>query len=646
MKRTVIQLLRQASEKFSDTAYLNEKGNNGWVSESFKDVLNHSAHFAASLVHKGLQFGDRIAMLAEGRNDWVITEYGILRAGCITVPLSIKLTTEEIQFRLTHAACRAVVCSSNTIEKILPALNSTVENLPLLIYMDQNLASWKDLIEKHGLNLEKDFVTVKAMYKEGAELVQNRSIDLAAIEAQIQEDQIVTISYTSGTTGNPKGIMLSHLNYWSNSTDAMTYFNVKEGDRLMLILPLDHSFAHTVGIYACAVKGLSIFFADARGGSKNVLKNIPINLKEANPHFMLTVPALTGNFMNKMKEGVAAKGGIIFKLYEKGLAAGIKKYGNGFNKGEQLRLSEQLAYALASKLIFTKFQKVFGNNFRYNVGGGALLDISQQRFFAAIGVPVYQGYGLTEATPIISANTPALHKLGTSGMVLPGIECKIMDSNGNELPAGKQGEIVIKGNNVMLGYYLNPEATAQSIKNGWLWTGDLGYFDEDGFLVVVGREKALLIAPNGEKYSPEGIEEAIVNASDLVSQAMVYNDMSPYTVAVINLNHEGVMQLIKEKAISDPETLLRYIELSFNAYKQHASYKGQIPEFWAPRTFIIGTEDFTEQNQMINSTMKMVRHKVLSYYKPLIEYMLSPEGAQSKNSKNIENLHFLYFSNK
>ncbi|MDV7398655.1 AMP-binding protein, partial [Arthrospira platensis SPKY1] len=179
---------------------------------------------------------------------------------------------------------------------------------------------------------------------------------------------------------------------------------MNEGDRLMLILPLDHSFAHTVGIYACAVKGLSIYFADARGGSKNVLKNIPINIKEANPHFMLTVPALTGNFMNKMKEGVAAKGGAIFKLYEKGLAAGIKKYGDGYQRGHGLSPGEWLAFQLASKLIFKKFQKVFGKNFRYNVGGGALLDISQQRFFAAIGVPVFQGYGLTEATPIISAN--------------------------------------------------------------------------------------------------------------------------------------------------------------------------------------------------------------------------------------------------
>lgn len=643
MKRTVIELLRQASTKFSNTAYLNEKGDQGWISESFEDVLSKSACFAAALLDKGLQFGDRIAMLAEGRNDWVITEYGVLRAGCINVPLSIKLTSEEIQFRIEHAACKAMICSSNTIEKVLPSLNPEKTKQPLLIYMDQNLDKWHTLIHQYGLNPEKDFVLVKDLYALGAKLLETKAAQLEAIEEKIEETQTVTISYTSGTTGNPKGIMLSHLNYWSNSTDAMTYFNVNEGDRLMLILPLDHSFAHTVGIYACAVKGLSIYFADARGGSKNVLKNIPINIKEANPHFMLTVPALTGNFMNKMKEGVAAKGGIIFKLYEKGLAAGIKRYGDGYQRGPGLNPGEWLAYQLASRLIFKKFQQVFGKNFRYNVGGGALLDISQQRFFAAIGVPVFQGYGLTEATPIISANTPARHKLGTSGMVLPGIECKILNTEGKELPTGKQGEIVIKGNNVMNGYYLNPEATAQTIKDGWLFTGDIGYFDEDGFLVVVGREKALLIAPNGEKFSPEGIEEAIINSSELISQAMVYNDMKPYTIAVINLNHDRINSLIKEKAISNPEEILQSVEKSFYAYKDHPGYKGQIPDFWAPKTFIIGTEDFTEQNQMINSTMKMVRHKVFNYYEKSIGYLYTPEGSQCNNSKNLENLRRLYF---
>lgn len=646
MKRTVINLLRQASEQFGDAAYLNQKGNDGWVSESFNDVLEKSGHFALALLQAGINPGDRIAMIVEGRNDWIITEYGILRAGSINVPLSIKLLPEEIQFRLSHAECRAIIFSSNTIESVLKSIDTKQDELPLLIYIDTNIDKHKELLESFGLNAEKDFIFLQSMYEKGKVLAATETQKLDDIEAKIEEDQVVTISYTSGTTGNPKGIMLTHLNYWANSTDAMSIFDVNKGDKLMLILPLDHSFAHTVGIYASAVKGLSIYFADARNGNKSVLKNIPKNLKEANPHFMLTVPALTGSFMNKMKEGVGEKGKLIAGLFEKGVAAGIKLYGNGYNKAPSGSIGERIVYKIAYNLIFKKLQKVFGDNFRFNVGGGALLDISQQQFFAAIGAPVFQGYGLTEATPIISANTPGRHKLGTSGMVLPGIECKIVDDAGKTVPNGVKGEIVIRGNNVMKGYYNNPEATAEVIRDGWLFSGDLGYIDEDDFLVVVGREKALLISSAGEKYSPEGIEEAIMNSSELVSQVMVYNDMSPYTVAVINLEHGKINELIKEQNLSNPEQLLEQIKKSFYSYKTTEVYKGQIPEIWAPQSFIIGKEDFSEQNQMINSTMKMVRHKVLNHYKKEVNFMYSKEGNQPLNQINLDNLQALYFKNK
>jgi len=634
MKKTVISLLRQAAKQYGDTAYVNQKGDNGWDSKTFGQVLEQAEYFAASLLKCGFNPDDRIAMLAEGRNDWVITEYGILMAGCINVPLSIKLLPEEIFFRLSHAQCKAMIVSANTIEKALLAIEKLEIPDFKLIFIDADITPYISMIENSNLNLEKDILLLNKMYSDGERDFENIRKKLDTIDAEISEDQVVTISYTSGTTGNPKGIMLTHLNYYSNSTDAMTYFQVNEGDRLMLILPLDHSFAHTVGIYACVVRGLSIFFVDARGGGKNTLRNIPINLKEANPHFILTVPALTGNFMMKMKEGVAAKGGLIQKLFNSGLQAGIEMYGDGFRKPARVSLKKRLIYKITYNLIFKKFQKVFGNNIRYCVGGGALLDISQQRFFAAIGVPVFQGYGLTEATPIISANTPGRHKLGTSGMVLPGIECKISDETGNPLPQGKQGEIVIRGENVMKGYYLNPEATAATIREGWLWTGDLGYFDEDGFLVVVGRQKALLIAANGEKYSPEGIEEAIVNSSDLIAQVMVYNDMRPYTVAVVTLDEQAVSRKIKENNIKSADDLILAIQKSMYRFKELEAYRNQFPEIWIPKTFVIAEELFTEQNQMINSTMKMVRHKVLDKYKDLVESMYTDGGLEPANKHN------------
>lgn len=631
MQRTVIQLLRDAAHRFSTSPYLSQKSDDGWFTQSFSDVLEKSSHFALALLKHSFQFNDRIALLAEGRNDWVITEYGILMAGCVNVPLSIKLLPEEIHFRIDHADCKGLIVSANTIEKALLSVSQEQLRRLKIIFMDEDLTPYYKLLNEKGINLDSVLI-MSELYAQGKSLPASV---LAEVESKIKEDQVVTISYTSGTTGNPKGIMLTHLNYYANSSDAMQFFDVQQRDRLLIILPLDHSFAHTVGIYASAVKGLSIYFVDARGGSKNALKNIPINLKEANPHFLLTVPALTGNFMSKMKDGVAAKGGLIKKLFDAGLKAGIEIKGNGYQKVKGVSLQKKLVYRLAYQLIFKKLQGVFGNSIRFCVGGGALLDISQQQFFSAVGVPVFQGYGLTEATPIISANTPGTYKLGTSGKVIPNVECKIIDGVGNELPVGKKGQIIIRGNNVMKGYYLNEHATSESIIDNWLYTGDLGYFDEDGFLVVVGREKALLISANGEKYSPEGVEEAIINCAEYIQQVMVYNDMKPYTVAVVTLVEEKIRRLIAQKVLSTPEMLIRLIEQDIQRFKSHPAYKDQFPEIWIPSSFVIANEVFTEQNLMINSTLKMVRHKVLENYKKPVEALFSQDGFKSSNAHNL-----------
>lgn len=635
MQHTVINLLRGAAKQFPTAPYLSEKSNQGWHTLSFQQVLEKSQFFAAALVEHGFQFNDKIALLAEGRNDWVITEYGLLMAGCVNVPLSIKLLNEEIQFRLSHAGCRGMIVSSNTIVKALESIDKETLSDFRLIYLDQNIEVYKQILLESGLD-PSQVLLLSDLYALGEEkLLKDRSL-LLERESKITEDQIVTISYTSGTTGNPKGIMLSHLNYYANSTDAMQFFDVSQGDRLLIILPLDHSFAHTVGIYASVVKGLSIYFVDARGSSKNAIKNIPINLKEANPHFLLTVPALTGNFMSKMKDGVTAKGGLILKLFKAGLQAGIEMKGNGFEAPKKVGLQKKFIYWLAYNLIFKKLQGVFGNSIRFCVGGGALLDLSQQQFFAAIGVPVYQGYGLTEATPIISANTPGAFKLGTSGKVIPNVECKIIDDKGNVLPQGSKGQIVIRGNNVMMGYYLNEEATEKSVQNDWLFTGDLGYFDKDDFLVVVGREKALLIAPNGEKYSPEGIEEAIVNTAQYIQQVMVYNDMKPYTVAVVSIAEDKMKRLVAQQQLKTPDEILGLIEKDIHRFKGHEAYMNQFPETWIPKHFVIANELFTEQNLMINSTLKMVRHKVLENHKIAVDALYTPEGARNNNSHNLK----------
>jgi long-chain acyl-CoA synthetase len=631
-------MLRNSAAKYPNTAYTNQKGDNGWVGMTYPEVLHESRFIAAGLYQLGIIKGDKIAILAEGRNRWITGEYGILFAGGTTVPLSIRLLPDEVLFRLNHSESRAIMVTKNTFEKVA-SVWSQLDFTKKIIFLDDDLGAIEKDCEKFGINPSKDIVLYSSLLQTGKHEFENSEAYLDMVESEISEDEVVTISYTSGTTGDPKGIMLTQLNYYSNCNDAMDYFNVTEGDRLYIILPLDHSFAHTVGIYAGLLRGLSLYFVDARGGGIQTLKNIPINLVECNPHFILTVPAISGNFMTKIKDGVAAKGAFVNRIFTAGLNAGIRMNRDGFHKaGLLVRLVNFLPYKIADLLVFKKVRKIFGNSIRFCVGGGALLDIRQQVFFYAIGVPVYQGYGLSEATPIISANTADHHKLGTSGMVIPNVECLILRPDGTEALRGERGEIVIRGNNVMKGYYKNPESTANTVKDGWLYTGDLGYYDEDGFLIVVGRGKALLISGDGEKYSPEGIEEAIQNSSELILQAMVYNDMRKYTSALVTLDAAKVSKYVEKHKIADSEVLLKAIKLDFYKFKDTAEYRNQFPEKWIPSTFQIIAEPFTIQNQMVNATMKMVRHKIQEVYHDKIEVMYTPEGSNAVNDINRETI--------
>lgn len=643
MKKTVLQLLKSAVERFPDVKYVTEKQSSGWVGRSYTEVDVESKELAVGLTGLGLEREDKVSLISEGRSQWIISEYGILKAGGIVVPLSIKLLPEEVAFRVNHSQSKAIVVSSNIAEKVIAAWALFDNSAVIFIFLDTNTEYLAKLCEKYKVGLPEDIYT----YSELVEFGKNASTALkdlqGGIEKKISEPDVATISYTSGTTGNPKGIMLTQQNYYENSYDAVGHFDTSTRLKTLLILPLDHSFAHTVGIYASCVRGLQLYFVDSRGSSMAALKNIPINLKEVNPDFLLTVPALTGNFMDKIKEGIAKKGGFIEMLFNEGLEAGIKINGNGYHK---LRGFDKLKlwpiYTLANALIFGKLRGIFGSNLQYCVGGGALLDMNQQHFYYALGIPIYQGYGLSEATPIISANSPAFHKMGTSGGVLPTIDCRIQDGDDLVMSAGQKGEIVIKGKNVMKGYYRNQKATDEAIKGEWLHTGDLGYFDKDGFLVVTGREKALLISQDGEKYSPEGIEEAMHNASSAIFQVMLYNDHSRFTSSVVTVNVGYVLGQIEKRGIKTAKELLDYIKAESLCFKKMDEYKNQFPAKWVPSVFALIEEPFTEKNHMINSTLKMVRYRITEAYRGRIDNLYGAEGAQVHNSENLDVVEKLF----
>lgn len=634
--KTVIELLHEGAKKYGESPYLGEKSGSVYETVSFAGADRQSLAFAASLVLRGFNKDDRISILSEGRTAWVLGEFGLLRAGCISVPLSTKLSPDELVFRLDHSESRAIFISENNFPKLAEILGK-VKIPPVVVCLSGKTDSMTQQLEKTSLIAGQNFFYYEDLVAEG-----QRALDTPANpavfggkplsrvmeerEEEIKTDDTVTICYTSGTTGNPKGIMLTHRNYLHNAENAARVVEVQRGWKSLIMLPLDHSFAHTVGIYIFLLKGLTMYFVDARGGPLAALRNLPKNLTEVNPDFLLTVPALSGNFMKKMIQGVAEKGAFINGIFERGVRAGIARAGNGFNKPPLgVRIASFFPWALANALIFPKLRTVFGSDIKFCVGGGALLEIKQQEFFNAIGVPVYQGYGLTENAPIICANSERRHKFGTSGVIIPNLDVRIMKDDTTECGIGQIGQIVTRGGSVMKGYFKNPDATEETLRDGWLWSGDLGYIDEDGFLVVTGREKALLIAADGEKYSPETIEEAIINTSRYINQVMAYNNQCKFTSAVITVNTGALKEAVTAAGLSsggDEATridavlaMIRDDLLAFTAHKDYST----LPAQWRPASFALIAQPFDESNGLINSTLKLVRHKVCEVYKDRID---------------------------
>jgi long-chain acyl-CoA synthetase len=624
---TVIGLLHWGAEHWGDKPYLGNKQGEQWRRYSFKEADRLSSAFALSLIGLGFKPGENIAILSEGRASWVLSEFGLLKAGCVSVPLSTKLLPDELLFRLDHSESRALFVSENNFQKGAEVLGR-LKLKPLLVCISPRNNHTGELVKKFGLKEGEDFYYYDDLLARGEKSMAEGGDAplrrLGDIEKDITTDNTVTICYTSGTTGNPKGIMLSHRNYLHNAGNAAQVVKVEPGWKNLIMLPLDHSFAHTVGLYIFIFWGSTMYFPDSQGGPLAALRNLSKNLAELNPDFLLTVPALSGNFMKKMIQGVQAKGPLIYGIFERGLRAGIKRAGNGYNKPPLgTRIANFFPWALASILVFSKLRRFFGTDIRFCIGGGALLEIKQQEFFNAIGVPIYQGYGLTENSPVICTNSAEKHKFGASGVIIPNLDVRIMKDDLTECKTGEIGQIVTRGGSVMKGYYKNPQATAETLREGWLWSGDLGYKDADGFLVVTGREKALLIAEDGEKYSPEIIEEAVINSSRFVNQIMAYNEQCKFTSVLITLNADELKEAAGAAGIagtSDAELdrITGLIRDDLEAFKDKAEY-AHIPVRWRPASFAVIAEPFGEDHGLVNSTMKLVRHQVRDFYRRRID---------------------------
>lgn len=617
-RTTIIDFVNEYVDKYQNDTYLREKVDGVWTETSFIKTRDEARLIAAGFMSLGLNKGDKVSLLAEARPMWVITEFGILFAGGVDVPLSYKLESDyDLTFRINHSDSRFIVASEMEIEKV----RRVIAQCPAI----------EKVIVMDDIPLQEGEIYLKDVREAGVKFIEEHPGELEARMASVGPDDYANISYTSGTTADPKGILLTHRNYTANVAQGASVINIDRGDIMLIILPMDHCFAHVAGLYTMMSYGGSIATVPGKTPQAQ-LRNIIPTMKEIKPQVMLTVPAISRSFKKAIENGVKTKGKTTEKLYNMALKNARAYYKDYYNQGGA-QFWRKPFVKLFDKIIFSKIRETFGGKMKFCVGGGALLDIELQRYFCAIGMPTFQGYGLSEATPIICSNAPGFARFGSSGRIVSPMECTIRDDENRILPNGQTGEIVIKGENVMAGYWKNPEATAETIVDGWLHTGDRGYIckEDPRYLYVTGRFKSLLISSDGEKYSPEGYEDNLAVVSKYIDNVILHNNQSPYTIVLVVPNKEA----LRAAAPGDKEAQLRLIQADVDSYRKGGIRAGQFPEKWLPTAIVVCEEPFTEKNGLVNSTGKVVRGKVEKHFEKRIEYAYTPEGKQLINPQNM-----------
>ena len=631
---TIIDFVEKYVAKYSQNPFLWEKNldTNVWEPTTYEETLKKAKRIAAGLMALGVQKGEKISYLSEGRDMWVIGELGVLYAGAVNVPLSIKLgEANDLVFRVKHSDSKYVITSKFQLPKIRTILPECpmVEKVILFDQVD---------------DMQENEIYIGEVMEMGDKFLAENEEQFIQRYKSIGPDDYANISYTSGTTADPKGILLTHRNYTANVEQAHSVIGIEENDKMLIILPLDHCFAHVAGFYTMMSYGASIGTVPSGKNGKEALRNISPSIMEFQPNVMLSVPTLAKNFKKSIETAIKKKGATVEKLYNFALNNAIAYYKEGYNKGTQfVDIFRWPLVKLFDKLVFSSVRQGLGGKMKFFVGGGALLDIDLQKYYNAIGIPMYQGYGLSEATPIISANSPQRHIFGSSGKIVSPMEIKILDADGVEQPYGVKGEICIKGENVMAGYWKNPKSTADTVVDGWLHTGDMGYMRDAEMLYVVGRFKSLLIAADGEKYSPEGIEENLVESSKYIDGAILHNSQDPYTIVLITPNKDALKAYAKDLGL-DPtseEAKVKMLELlqdEVNMYRKGGRLFDAFPERWLPAAVCVLPEPWTEQNHFLNSSMKVVRGRVEEAYKENMEYAYTPEGKNIVNKMNLASL--------
>lgn len=508
-----------AFARFKKPDAINYKAGKEWRHVSGADFTSRIRHLALALAELGVKAGDRVAVISENRPEWSVADLAILSLRAVNVPIYTTQAVEQVQYILQDSAARFLFVSGKKIYKHAAAGIEAVSTVENLIFFDP---------EARPAGSEAR--TLHELEERGRDLDAENPDAFAQFLHAVQPDDLATIIYTSGTTGEPKGVMLTHGSFVSNVQAITAGLEIEPTDISLSVLPLSHIFERTC-FYVFCWNGVAVYYSAA-------IEQLAEHLNEVRPTIMTAVPRLFEKVYHKIVKKGTAEEGLKKKIFLRSMEIG-QRYAQLIDQRRRIPLSLSLQQKVADKLVFSKWRSGVGGRLRYFVSGGAPLSSALSYAFFGAGIPILQGYGMTE-TCVVSANRPDNHKAGSIGIPFDGIEIQI----------AADGEILVRGPNVMQGYYNHPEATAEVIKDGWFYTGDVGRMDEDGHLYLTDRKKDLFKLSNGKYVAPQQVE-SLIKQSALVNQVVVVGSSRKFTAALIVPDWENLRAELKVTGTRD-----------------------------------------------------------------------------------------------
>ncbi len=595
----LFDLLEQGKSIYGNRPALACKQNGKWIEYTITDYIENANYVSFGLLAMGLTKGDKVATISNNRPEWNFVDMGVSQAGMVHVPIYPTISNEEYAHILDHSESKVVFVSDKQLyESIKPIADKIPAILGVYIFNDvEGIPSWMEVVTKGKQNAE------------------GMASKLSVIKPNVQPDDLVSIIYTSGTTGLSKGVMLSHRNFLSNVEASSQLFPLGPGDVSLSFLPLSHVYERMVSYYY-QFKGISIYYAESMG-------TIADNLRELSPTVFVAVPRV----IEKTYDKIIAKGkdltGIKKQLFFWAVNLGYryKEQGNGFFYNLQLKV--------ARRLIFSKWKAALGGKVKFIISGGAALQPRLARVFFAAGVPIYEGYGLTETSPVIAANQPVdpdCIMFGSVGPVIKNIEVKIDDD----------GEILMKGPSQMLGYYKSPEQTAEAIDaDGWFHTGDIGKFEQGKFLVITDRKKEMFKLSNGKYIAPQVIENKL-KESFFVEQAMVVGENEKFVSAIISPNFSFVHDWCSRHKIHYENNieLIKIPEVIARFQKEINTLNNQLGSHEKIKRIRLVSEQWTPQTGELSPTLKLRRRVIYDRYESILEEIYGHSKNQEARGVN------------